>query len=127
MLALRVAYDALPVSTELRIMRREQLEPCHHACAELVDDRTVPEIRVHLPVRRHRPEIHDADVASRWLVDLGFCTGHGHEAWNHTGCWPPLDLRLTFGGLGYDSRFPEFSEPNDARSRRYERQEVGWK
>ena len=58
-LALGVARDPLAVAAELRVVRREQLEPGDGPLAELVDHATVAEDAVDLPVGRDRAEVHD--------------------------------------------------------------------
>ena len=43
------------------------------------DDGPIAEVRVDLPVRRHRPEVDHAHMSAWGLVDLGFGIGHRHE------------------------------------------------
>ena len=79
MLALGVTNHTLAIATELRIVGRQQLEAGEHPGPELVDQRPVAEIGVDLPVRRDRTEVHDADVATRRLVDIRFFRSDRHE------------------------------------------------
>ena len=70
-LALGVAGDPLPVAAELRVVRREQLQPGDRALAELVDHAPVAEDAVDLPVGRDRAEVDDLDVTlRRYLLEL---------------------------------------------------------
>ena len=64
-LALGVARDPLAVAAELRVVRREQLEPGDRPLPELVDHATVTEDAVDLPVGRDRAEVDDLDVTLR--------------------------------------------------------------
>jgi hypothetical protein len=77
-LALGVTDDPLAVAAELRVVRRQQQEPGEHAGAELVDGVAVAELALDVPVRRHRPEIHDSGVAPGRL-DLGLGARHGER------------------------------------------------
>ena len=54
--------DALAVAPELRIVRREELQPRERPLAEILDHATVAEDPVHVPVRRDRPQVHDLHV-----------------------------------------------------------------
>src|SRR5690606_23350271 len=80
-LTLSVAVDALLVAAELRVVTRQQDETREGAGAELVEQLGVAPVAVDLPVRRHRPEIHDAGVGNggRGLFDdvghAAECTG----------------------------------------------------
>ena len=77
-LALGVAGHPLPVAAELRVVRRQQHEPGLGPLAELLDDVAVAEVRLDLPVRRDRAEVHHADVAPRRF-------GRGFDALRVTG------------------------------------------
>src|SRR4051794_14948404 len=81
-LALGVPHDPLAVAAELRIVGRQQLEAGEHAGPELLDERAVPEVRVDLPMGRHRAEVHHADVPTRRFV-RGFL-GDRHRAGDRT-------------------------------------------
>ena len=52
-------------------MRRQEHETGHHARPELLDDRSVPEVGLDLPVGGDRPEVDDPDVPARGLDLLG--------------------------------------------------------
>ena len=64
-LALGVARDPLAVAPELRVVRREELQPGDRPLAELVDHAAVAEDAVDLPVGRDRAEVDDLDVPLR--------------------------------------------------------------
>ena len=64
-LALGVFDDALPVATELRVVRRQQLQASRHTVAEVVDRGPVAEHSLNIPVRRSRTEVHDLHVTHR--------------------------------------------------------------
>ena len=49
-LTFRVTHHPFPISAELRVVRRQQLEAGHDPGAELVDDGPIAEVGVHLPV-----------------------------------------------------------------------------
>ena len=61
----RSSGDALAIASELRIVWRQQLEPSEGTLAEVVDDAAVAEHAVHVPVRRHRPEVDDLDMPAQ--------------------------------------------------------------
>ena len=70
-LPLGVAVDPLPVAPELRVVRGQQEQPGQGPLAEVLDHRTLTEVRVHPPVRHDGAQVHDADVAARWgFLDL---------------------------------------------------------
>jgi hypothetical protein len=71
-LTLRVASDPFPVAAELRVVRREELEPGQGPLAELVDDPPVAEDALDLPVRGQGTEIDDPHVTLRrlWLLQF---------------------------------------------------------
>lgn len=71
-LTLRVAGHPFTVAPELRVVRREQLEPGQGPLPELVDDRPVAEDALNLPVWGQGPEVDDPHVALRrlWLLQL---------------------------------------------------------
>ena len=98
-LALGVARDALAVAAELRVVRRQELEPGERPLAELVDHAAVAEDAVHFPVRRDRAEVHDLDVSLRrdLLFDLFGRHRHDGQGSGRFGDFP--GLRLGFGGL----------------------------
>ena len=63
--ALSVTGHALAVTPELGVMGREQGEPRQGPVPERVDHGSLAVGRLHLPMGRHRPEIHHADVTYR--------------------------------------------------------------
>jgi hypothetical protein len=78
-LAFCIAHDALAITTELRIVRREQHQPGERTLSEALDEDPIPELRLDLPVGRDGPEVDDTDVpAWRLCRRLGGGLGHRH-------------------------------------------------
>ncbi len=76
-LALRVAHDPLAVAAELRVVRREELQPGERPLAELVDELALAEDALDLPVGRDRAQVDDPDVSDRgYLLELFGFLGH---------------------------------------------------
>jgi hypothetical protein len=72
-LALGVSYDALTIAPELRIVRREQGQPCERSLPEGLNDRLVPEIRLDFPVGGDWSQVNDPCVPPwRLWFDLIF-------------------------------------------------------
>src|SRR5688572_23634950 len=79
-LALGVAGDALAVATELRVVRREQLQPGDRTLTELVDRAAVAEDAVHVPVRRDGAEVDDLHVTLRRnLLEIALLHRHAGQ------------------------------------------------
>jgi hypothetical protein len=78
-LTLGVAYDPFTVAPELRVVRRQQHQAGHHPGTEVVDHLPIAEVGLHLPMRRHRAQVHDAGMGTGWF-DLGCDLGHGDRA-----------------------------------------------
>src|SRR5262252_6256637 len=78
-LTFRVPDDPLTISAELRVVGRKQLEASEHPGSELLDQRPITEVRMHLPVRRDGTEVHDPDVAPWRFVDIRFFCADRHE------------------------------------------------
>ena len=77
-LALGVAHDPLAVAPELRVVGREQLQAGQRPLAEVVDELTLAEHPVDLPVRGDRAQVDHPDVSDRGeLLDLFGLLGHG--------------------------------------------------
>lgn len=63
--ALRVADHTLAIAPELGIVGRKEQKPRKHPLAEVLNDRPLTEVGVDPPVWRHRPEVHDPNMAAR--------------------------------------------------------------
>ena len=79
-LALGVPHDAFAVAPELGVVGGQQGQAGERAVPEGVDDRRLAVGGLHLPVRRHRAQVHDAHVATRRLRFLDFLDLLGHRA-----------------------------------------------
>lgn len=78
-LPLGIAGDPLPVTSELRVVGRQELEPGDRPLPELLDDVPVPEDGLDLPVRRQRTEVDDPHVSLRRLRLGELFGGSGHD------------------------------------------------
>ena len=88
-----VAHDALPVAAELRVVAGEQHQPGEHPGAELVEHLPLAPVAVDLPVRRHRPVVHDPGVGS-WGLGLGEVWGYGFGLRDVTAAATCVELPL---------------------------------
>jgi hypothetical protein len=67
--AFGIPIDALLITTELRIISRQQNQTSKNPSAKLIEKIGVAVIAVDLPMRRNRTEVHNSSMAAGRLND----------------------------------------------------------